>query len=84
MCTLFNSGCEFQSKFVFASLALHNAKTFVSFICFIKKNNGSSPPEKDSFIGLTPSFALIYISVEPAVTQNCVPLLHTFEARVVV
>ena len=28
-------------------------------------------------IGLTPLIALIYISVEPAVTQNCVPLLQT-------
>ena len=28
-------------------------------------------------IGLTPSFPLIYISAEPAVTQNCDPLLQT-------
>ena len=49
MCTLFNSGCEFQSKFVFASLALHNAKTFVSFICFIKKKQWFEPTRERLF-----------------------------------
>ena len=31
-------------------------------------------------IGLTPLITLIYISMEPAVTQNCVPLLQTYYA----
>ena len=32
---------------------------------------------KTKSIGLTPLIALIYISVDPAVTQNCVPQLQT-------
>ena len=49
----------------------NSISNFLSISQFLYKEHDSN------LIGLTPSFALIYISVEPAVTQNCVPLLQT-------